>query len=284
MSEGSVRVWLALDPAEAQVRVMLNQTSVGRVVGAGNQFAINMEPEYAHLRSELISYCSALFANMPETLQLAVYEAPAFATNAAGGDAMPSVPDSLKRLVHLGCGPDLRPGWLNIDYRPGGAGGYDPATGFLNYDLRRGLPPLADDSVEMVFSSHFFEHLRHEEAILLMKDCKRALRPGGVARFQMPNFALAFRSYCANDREYLETGLGYKLLDHMPEYARNYADMISHTVYESYTHKYIWDEENLTKALLELGYRDVEVVDHDDAYDHPSPARRAYSFYVMATA
>lgn len=285
MSEEQVRVWLAMDPEQGKLRVLLNGQPVGVLANAGGQLSVVVDGPYAEIRDELVRYCSAAFANMPDTLRAAIYEAPGFVTNAAGRDAVAAIPAEAKTRVHLGCGGDLRHGWLNIDYRPGAAVGYDPASGFLNYDLRQGLPPLEDGSVDMVFSSHFFEHLRHEEAINLMRDCRRALKPGGVARFQMPDFAATFKAYCDADRAFLDNCLvTHKLLDHMPEYARNYADLVSRSVYEFYTHKYVWDPENLSKALSAAGFSEVSVDEHRDEFDHPSQLRRDCSYYLSAVA
>lgn len=285
MSQEPVRVWLALDPELGQLRILLNGQPVGKLVSLGGQMSLDLNPEHAEIRDDLAAYCSALFGNMTETLRSALYEAPGFLTNTMAREAMAAVPAERKRRVHLGCGGDVRAGWLNVDYRPGGGVGYDEASGFLNFDLRQGLPPLEDGSVDMVFSSHFFEHLRHEEAINLMRDCRRVLKDGGVARFQMPDFAMTFKAYCEADPEYLEAFRStHKLLDHMPEFSRNYADLVSRSVYEYYTHKYIWDVENLSLALKAVGFSDVQVDDHRDEFDHPSSVRRDYSYYLTATA
>ncbi|HEX4712760.1 class I SAM-dependent methyltransferase [Phenylobacterium sp.] len=283
MSGDSVRVLLAMDPEHGVMRVLLNAVPAGTVVNAGGQFALNLDPQFAHLRDELVSYCGALFANMPETLRAGLYEASAFLTNTAGRDASAALKDDRKRLVHLGCGPDVRPGWLNIDYKPGGAVGYDAAAGFLNYDLRQGLPEIATASVDVFFSSHFFEHVNPQEAMNLMRECRRALRSDGMARFQMPDFKQTFRAYVDDDQAFLDKALNYyKLLDKMPDYARNYADLVSQGVYESYTHKYIWDPENLSKALIVAGFGSVEEVDFDPEFDNPAEGRRDYSYYLLA--
>jgi predicted SAM-dependent methyltransferase len=256
MANEPVRVWLAMDPEHARLLLVVNRVPVGTVT---------------------------MFANMPDTLRAALYEAPGFVTNTAGRDAVAALAADRKRRVHLGCGPDVRPGWLNIDYLPGGAVGYNAGAGFLNYDLRQGLPGLEDGSVDVFFSSHFFEHLRHEEAMTLMQQARRAVRDDGMARFQMPDFKGTFRAYVDDDRDFLHTALDtHHLLDQMPEFARNWADVVSRSVYESYTHKYIWDPENLSKALIAAGFREVEEVGYDAAMDHPSDIRREYSYYLVA--
>jgi predicted SAM-dependent methyltransferase len=283
MSNEPVRVWMAMDPEHGRLLLVVNRVPVGTLSSVGGQVTINLDPEYAGLRDDLTKYCAGVFANMPDTLRAALYEAPGFMTNTAGRDAMEALAPDRKRRVHLGCGPDVRAGWLNIDYQPGAALGYSTATSFLNYDLRQGLPGLEDGSVEMFFSSHFFEHLRHEEAMNLMQQCRRALRDDGVARFQMPDFKGTFRAYVDDDKAFFDTAVStHKVLDHMPAYAQNYADLVSRSVYEFYTHKYIWDPDNLAKALGAAGFSDVQVDDYNPELDHPSSIRRDYSYYLVA--
>src|SRR4051812_41187973 len=73
--------------------------------------------------------------------------------------------------LHLGCGPDLREGWVNVDLFLGrSARGTTDRPTFINYDLRRGLP-MAPKTCELIYSSHFFEHLEMDEGTKLMEDC-----------------------------------------------------------------------------------------------------------------
>jgi predicted SAM-dependent methyltransferase len=283
MSGDTVHVLLAMDPEHGAMRLLLNNVPAGSVISAGGQITLVIDSEFAHLREELVSYCSSLFANMSETLRAGIYEAPAFRTNTAGREASVALGDDSKRRVHLGCGPDLRPGWLNIDYRPGATLGYDAATGFLNYDLRQGLPEIATGSVDVFFSSHFFEHVNPQEALNLMVECRRAVRDDGMVRFQMPDFKQTFRAYVDDDQAFLDKALNYyNLLDKLPVYSRNYADLVSVAVYEDYTHKWVWDPQNLSLALIAAGFGTVEEVDFDPEIDNPAEARRDYSYYLLA--
>lgn len=54
------------------------------------------------------------------------------------------------------------------------------------HDCRKGIP-LADNSVDIIYSSHFFEHLYRSEVFCLLKECKRVLKPNGVMRVVLPD-------------------------------------------------------------------------------------------------
>ena len=60
-------------------------------------------------------------------------------------------------VLHLGAGKRPRPKWVNIDLNATTHFGKD-CTIAVKHDLREGLP-FDDDYFDLVYSSHFFEHL-----------------------------------------------------------------------------------------------------------------------------
>ena len=80
--------------------------------------------------------------------------------------------------MNLGCGTDIRAGWLNIDARAG------PGVDML-LDLEGGVLPFPDDSVDEVYCSHVLEHLWRWEPVVL--EVFRVLRPGGRFELKVPH-------------------------------------------------------------------------------------------------
>jgi len=80
--------------------------------------------------------------------------------------------------LNLGCGRDIRPGWVNVDSVP--LPGVDVACDFDN------LPhlPFADGTVGYSEGSHVIEHL--EDPLPFMAELWRVTRPGGQAVFRCP--------------------------------------------------------------------------------------------------
>lgn len=58
--------------------------------------------------------------------------------------------------LNIGCGSNVKQGWINIDL----CGSAD-----LQLDLRESLP-FADETVSMIYSEHFFEHLEYPDQAL----------------------------------------------------------------------------------------------------------------------
>ncbi len=50
--------------------------------------------------------------------------------------------------------------------------------------------PFASESFDFVYSEHFFEHLFLDEAVALLKECERVMRPGAVIRTCVPDAEL----------------------------------------------------------------------------------------------
>src|SRR5262245_43358548 len=90
------------------------------------------------------------------------------------------------RRLHLGCGPNLLTGWANVDLRS--------AAGVVELDLAHALP-VADDSVELIYSEHFIEHLDRGDGERLLRECRRVLKPGGRIRISTPDLQAAARFY-----------------------------------------------------------------------------------------
>lgn len=81
------------------------------------------------------------------------------------------------KRVHIGSGPNLLPGWINVDLYP--LPGLDFAI-----DVRKGLP---FDNVALLFAEHFLEHLTIDEGLAFLRDCRQILRPDGILRLSTPN-------------------------------------------------------------------------------------------------
>jgi len=79
--------------------------------------------------------------------------------------------------LHLGCGANPIEGMINVD------GNMQRSAVWL--DLRNPLP-FPDESAKVVYCSHVLEHLFPEDAMALLREMRRVLRPDGVIRLATP--------------------------------------------------------------------------------------------------
>ena len=89
-------------------------------------------------------------------------------------------------LLNLGCGPRHHPDWINVDMAPG--------EGVIPYDLAQGIP-FGEGCFDVVYHSHFLEHLTWRLAPTFLSDCFRVLKPGGIIRVVVPDLETIARLY-----------------------------------------------------------------------------------------
>ncbi|MFH1821224.1 MAG: methyltransferase domain-containing protein, partial [Methanobacteriota archaeon] len=102
--------------------------------------------------------------------------------------------------LNLGSGRRVIPGWINIDIHPLIPLSKIPGATWLLFklgmikesaykmkwpsntlwhDIRKGLP-FDDNTADFIYASHFFEHVKEDEAEKISLECYRVLKPGGL--------------------------------------------------------------------------------------------------------
>ncbi len=93
------------------------------------------------------------------------------------------------KYVNLGCGDSFvaDSSWLNLDFSPA-----HPAV--RKADLLAKLP-CSDHSVDVVYSSHFLEHIPYSKVSFFLAECYRILKNGGKIRLVVPDLEDICREY-----------------------------------------------------------------------------------------
>lgn len=90
-------------------------------------------------------------------------------------------------LVNIACGNSYVDGWVNLDYAP-----VSPAVKQANL---LGRLPLEDAVADVVYSSHFLEHIPRRRVPGFLTECFRVLKPGGQIRLVLPDLEELCREY-----------------------------------------------------------------------------------------
>ncbi|HCD53350.1 MAG TPA: hypothetical protein DEQ34_12945, partial [Balneolaceae bacterium] len=80
--------------------------------------------------------------------------------------------------LNLGCGNDIREGWVNLDIAP--LPGVDVVHNLEELPL-----PFEDEEFDHIRAQDILEHL---EYIPLLKEIHRILKPGGTISIRVPHF------------------------------------------------------------------------------------------------
>lgn len=95
--------------------------------------------------------------------------------------------------LHLGCGPNIKEGYVNVD-----AFVDDPRV--VKADITN--LPYADGSVDEILSEHVFEHVGFAEEERLFRECYRVLRPGGLLVLETPDMEWLCRAFLKADDDF----------------------------------------------------------------------------------
>lgn len=141
--------------------------------------------------------------------------------------------------LNIACGGHHLSGWINIDLR---------SDADLTLDVTKGLPYDAD-SVDYIYSKAFFEHLTVAQGVTHLRDCLRVLKVGGVLRLSTVELEIMLNKYVdgtwSNQRFVSACG------------AKTRAEAVNWRFYEGYGsggHRYLYDEEELTRRMKEAGF------------------------------
>jgi predicted SAM-dependent methyltransferase len=176
--------------------------------------------------------------------------------------------------LNLGSGFRAREGWINVDWTDRAA---------LQLDLREPLP-FPDDSVEAIYTEHFFEHLHYtqladstaweletptsrSEALSFLRECRRVLVPGGVFEIVVPDAEGIVLEYAARREQPFPRYPWWE-----PGWCDTPLHCVNYVFRQGREHKYAYDEETLTRVLEGAGFVHVRRRPFNPASDAPNHA------------
>lgn len=145
--------------------------------------------------------------------------------------------------LNLGCSDRKLPGFLNVDIRP--------ESGADVIDDVRTLKTIEDNSVDLIYACHLFEHFDKHEWPEVLKCWYRKLKKGGILRLAVPDIDAVCRHYIkTRDLTHLYTSFWGS--------QRNIFDY----------HKWGWNSDTLITALIDTGFSKAGEWDWRETYPH----------------
>jgi predicted SAM-dependent methyltransferase len=147
-------------------------------------------------------------------------------------------------LLDLGVGENFTDGWIHVDY-------FRVPLRFWRRDPEARLPEVQADlrfpldcpsgSIDGAYSGHTLEHLYPREALRLLREVLRVLKPGAWFRINVPDIEKYVAFYAGS-----ETPPGFEAFE-------SGAEAISFTT-QQHGHHSVWDEKTLGRTLREIGF------------------------------
>ncbi len=173
---------------------------------------------------------------------------------------------SLPVKLNLGCGPNHKDGWVNVDL-------FD-AHADLQLDLRE-LWPFPDSSVSYIYSEHVFEHFEfHVEVPHFLGEAFRVLESTGTLDVVVPDTEPPLRAY-GNPSATYWSSLAKRW---HPEWCETELDHINFHFRQDGEHKCAWDAETLRRTLKAAGFTNVLQREFNPLMD--TEERRIGSLYM----
>ena len=181
--------------------------------------------------------------------------------------------------LNLGCG-SVRPlGWINTDSSLNAtiqkipwfgkkiAKLFNPIeyndTNVVYMNLNRTWK-YKDNSVDIVYASHLFEHLTLKSAHLFLKEAIRTLKPGGTIRVVVPDLYKISKKYIEDyekDSGKDTTKFIMWAINMHREGQYGHVSFLKREVLEwqgyPHQHKFMYDDKSLTVKLTEAGFTDI---------------------------
>mgnify|MGYP003978982593 FL=1 len=168
--------------------------------------------------------------------------------------------------LNIGCGKDTKAGYVNID---------SCNRECLQLDMRERLP-FDDQSVSIIYSEHFLEHLPEQYALQFLKESYRVLIAGGVFSVGVPDGQVLLESYTRK----LETK-EFKIHDLSDILPGDPTRMqIVNLMFRRFGHQYMYDYETLEQILTSIGFTNIRRRSFDISMD--SEYRRDWTLYLDA--
>jgi predicted SAM-dependent methyltransferase len=168
--------------------------------------------------------------------------------------------------MHLGCGAQIKPGWVNVDINP---------AADLTLDVREPLP-FADGTFGTIYSEHFLEHLDYPHDIMcLLNECYRILEPGGALSFSVPDGEKVLGYYVTREGgDFAQAQQKWN-----PTWCNTQMDHVNYCMRQNGEHRWYYDEETMRLLLERVGFVEIQRREFDFRLDQE--ARRVGTMYMQ---
>lgn len=150
--------------------------------------------------------------------------------------------------LHIGCGDNELPGWLNTEL--------DPKGGQIFLDATRPFP-FASDQFQYIYSEHMIEHVGWAQGGAMLRECWRVLKPGATIRLVTPDLERLTRLLSGPLTDLERSYLDYCVRTYgLPDGPQPAVHVVNHFM-RAWGHQFIYDGKTLRQQLAGAGFTDI---------------------------
>lgn len=164
--------------------------------------------------------------------------------------------------LHIGCGDNELPEWLNTELCPRGSQVYLDATGPF---------PLPDNCIDLVYSEHMIEHVSWEGGRAMLGECYRVMKPGATLRIVTPDLAFLVRLVENPSTPIHAAYIRYSMEAYQIAAPSASAVHVVNHFMRAWGHQFIYDESTLRRLMNESGFTGITTCRIDESA-HPALA------------
>lgn len=150
--------------------------------------------------------------------------------------------------LHIGGGWYRLEGWLNTDLAL--------IPGVMIMDATTQFP-FADETFQFIYSEHMIEHISYDQAAVMLRECYRTMRKGGVIRITTPDLATIAGLCTENPSQLQQRYVSWFCQTFISEQLPPKAASVINAQFRLWGHKFLYDEEILRDALCAAGFHSV---------------------------
>lgn len=162
------------------------------------------------------------------------------------------------RKLHLGCGENIIPTWLNSDLNEG--------EGRVSIDVTSDFA-LPRASFKYIYSEHLIEHVSYESGQKMLSECYRVLKVGGKIRVATPNLAFLIDIYQNPSSKLNKKYLTWAVKNFSPYAPKYLPGFLLNNFVRAWGHQFIYDQDTLTLALKSAGFTQIKRVKPHESKD-----------------
>jgi predicted SAM-dependent methyltransferase len=153
------------------------------------------------------------------------------------------------RKLHLGCGWNLLPDWLNMDYIP-------ERRGALYIDARRPFF-FKDETFDYIFSEHMIEHMSYHDGFKMLEECHRILKMHGKIRIATPDLAFLIDLYRYDKSSLQRDYIAWANRTFVRDAPEDNEVFVINNFMRDWGHIFIYNENTLKTAMINAGFVDI---------------------------